>query len=664
MNLINKLCHVGDDAHSLEVDIVTAHSMFAKLFEPIQLGRMEVKNRVVMAPVATPLWSGDGTASERLRDFFKARADGGVGLIILGATLVSPGPLQRIDDDKFIPGLRQVVASLHDAGAKAALQLYHLGAVEAMYSPEKGDQSLAPSGLPAYPGGPNCKEMTTAEIRGVVQSFALAAERAKQAGFDAVELHAAHGYLIAQFISPLFNKRTDGYGGDVTRRGRFVLEIVKAIKAECGKDYPVIVRVSGEEYEEGGVKIGDTKLLACLLEEAGADAIHISYGTQVSPVPLSLAPACYPEGVLVHLAEQVKSVVNIPVIAVGKIKSPHFAEKVLQDGKADLIALGRALLADPEWPKKAEAGALADIRPCIGCNYCLLGMIDEPIGIKCTVNAAVGREEEYRIRKAEQRKKVVAVGGGPAGMEASRVAALRGHEVMLYEKQGQLGGQLLLARIPPYKDDMEELRDYLINQLGRLSIDIRLGEEFRVEELNGIRPDVVILATGVIPFVPEIPGIDGENVLTVEEVLSGREVGERVVVIGGELVGCETAEFLADRGKKVTIMRRGKEMATRLEPMTRSLLMRRLRQKGVEMVVGVRAYEQITERKLVFVNEHGLKESREFDTLVLACGALADDKLLQELGAKVAEIRMVGDCVKPRNLLSAIHEGAAVARQI
>ena len=664
MNLINKLCHVGDDAHSLEVDIVTAHSMFAKLFEPIQLGRMEVKNRVVMAPVATPFWSGDGTASERLRDFCKARADGGVGLIILGATLVSPGPLQRIDDDKFIPGFRQVVASLHDAGAKAALQLYHLGAVEAMYSPEKGDQSLAPSGLPAYPGGPNCKEMTTAEIRGVVQAFALAAERAKQAGFDAVELHAAHGYLIAQFISPLFNKRTDGYGGDVTRRGRFVLEIVKAIKAECGHDYPVIVRVSGEEYEEGGVKIEDTKLLACLLEEAGAAAVHISYGTQVSPVPLSLAPACYPEGVLVHLAEQVKSVVNVPVIAVGKIKTPHFAETVLQDGKADLIALGRALLADPEWPKKAEAGALADIRPCIGCNYCLQGMIDEPIGIKCTVNAAVGREEEYRIRKAEQRKKVVAVGGGPAGMEASRVAALRGHEVMLYEKQDQLGGQLLLARIPPYKDDMEELRDYLINQLGRLSIDIRLGEEFRVEELNGIRPDVVILATGVIPFVPEIPGIDRENVLTVEEVLSGREVGERVVVIGGELVGCETAEFLADRGKKVTIMRRGKEMATRLEPMTRSLLMRRLRQKGVEMVVGVRAYEQITERELVFVNEHGLKESREFDTLVLACGALADDKLLQELGAKVAEIRMVGDCVKPRNLLSAIHEGAAVARQI
>jgi len=664
MNSITKLCHAGDGAHSLEVYIVTAHSMFAKLFEPIQLGKMEVKNRIVMAPMATPLWSGDGTASERLRDFCKARADAGVGLVIVGATLVSPGLLQRIDDDKFIPGFRQLVASLHDAGAKAALQLYHMGAVEAMYSPEKGDQSIAPSGLPAYPGGPNCKEMTTAEIHDVVDAFALAGKRAKQAGFDAVELHAAHGYLIAQFISPLFNKRTDEYGGDVTRRCRFVLEIVKGIKAECGHDYPVIVRVSGEEYEEGGIKIGDTKLLARLLEEAGAAAVHVSHGTQVSPVPLSLAPACYPEGVLVYLAEQVKSAVNIPVIAVGKIKSPHFAEKVLQDGKADLIALGRALIADPEWLKKAEAGALADIRPCIGCNYCMQGMIDEPMGVKCTVNAAVGREEEYRIRKAEQRKKVIVVGGGPAGMEASRVAALRGHEVMLYEKQGELGGQLLLARIPPYKGDMEELRKYLVNQLGRLGIDMRLGEEFRVEELDRIRPDVVILATGVIPFVPQIPGIDGENVLTAEEVLSGREVGERVVVIGGELVGCETAEYLADKGKKVTIMRRGKEMATSIEPMARPLLLGRLNEKGVEMVVGVRAYEQITERELVFINEHGLKESREFDTLVLACGALADDKLLQELNAKVTEIRMVGDCVKPRNLSSAIREGAAVARQI
>jgi len=638
--------------------------MFAKLFEPIQLGRMEVKNRVVMAPVATPFWSGDGTASERLRDFCKARADGGVGLIILGATLVAPGLMQRIDDDKFIPGFRQVVASLHEAGAKAALQLYHLGAVEAMYSPERGDQALAPSGLPAYPGGPNCKEMTIEEIRRVVEAFALAAERAKQAGFDAVELHAAHGYLIAQFISPLFNKRTDDYGGDVTRRARFVLEIVKAIKAECGKDYPVIVRVSGEEYEEGGVKIEDTKLLARLLEEAGTAAVHISYGTQVSPVPLSLAPPCYPDGVLVHLAEQVKSVVNVPVIAVGKIKTPHFAEKVLQEGKADLIALGRALLADPEWAKKAEAGALADIRPCIGCNYCMQGMMDEPIGIKCTVNAAAGREEEYRIRKAEQRKKVVVVGGGPAGMEASRVAALRGHEVMLYEKQGELGGQLLLARIPPYKDDMEELRNYLINQLGKLSIDMRLGEEFRVEEVNGIRPDVIILATGIIPFVPEIPGVDRENVLGAEEVLSGCEVGERVVVVGGELVGCETAEFLADGGKKVTIMRRGREMATSIEPMARALLLRRLREKGVEMVAGVQAYERITERELVFINEHGLKDSREFDTLVLACGALADNSLAPKLTGKDADTHIIGDCRKPRNLVSAIHEGAAVAHQI
>ncbi|MFC1944765.1 FAD-dependent oxidoreductase [Chloroflexota bacterium] len=638
-------------------------SHFPRLFQPGSIGKLRLRNRIMMAPMGTGYEDDDGTAGRRLIDYFRVRS-GGVGLVIAGVAFLGPGGGLKLDGDEFISPLRSLVDAIHRGGTGACLQLGHLGAVAAIYPRASDLPPVAPSPVPLYAGGPVPKELTGAEIEGLVESFALAAGRARKAGFDCVELHGAHGYLISQFLSPLFNKREDEYGGEVRGRARFLLDIISAVRSKCGGDFPILVRLNGEEYEAGGVKIEDTKALAGLLEDAGADALHISYGTQTSPEPLAIAPSCHPQGLLVPLASEIKEAVDIPVITVGRIRSPYFAEEVIAEGKADFVALGRALLADPHWAEKAGKGEIEDIRPCIGCNSCVQGALAEGQGLRCAVNPELGREEEYEIKRTARPKKVVVVGGGPAGMEAGRVTALRGHRVTLYEKGPRLGGQLLAASRPPHKAEIEELTRHLATQLGKLGIELKLETEFTSDEAESSKPDTLILATGASPSLPDIPGVDRENVLTAEEVLLGRETGKRVAVIGGELVGCETAEYLAEGGREVVIMRRGRKMATNLGPVVRALLLRRLRQRGVRMITGVSSYREITADGISFVNSQGAEELIAADTVVLASGTAPNDNLLRELKGKVAEAYAIGDCAGPKNLLNAIHEGADIARRI
>jgi len=637
-----------------------------KLFEPLSIGEMRLRNRIVMPPMVTSFGSSDGHVTEHAIGYYEERAKGGVGLIIVEATCVdSPigklSPYQLvIDDDSFIPGLSDLARAIQEHGAKSAIQLHHAG----------GNTSSAVTGL--QPVGPSAvplqekdlpRELTLEEISEVTQRFARAAGRAKKAGFDGVEIHAAHGYLISQFLSSAFNKRQDDYGGSLANRARLLLEIIAATKEVVGQSYPVWCRVNGREYGiQGGITVEETQSVAQMVEEAGAVAVHVS-AFALGADPRNLPPAAQPRGALVRFAEAVKSVVSIPVITVGRI-DPLLGERILTEGRADLIAIGRGLLADPYLPQKAAAGRLEDIAPCIACGTCFVNINSQKDGMLCGVNPAVGNELEYAIEPAVKSKKVAVIGGGPAGMEAARVAALRGHQVVLFEKAEELGGQLTIATVPPYKSEIANLTQYLATQVHKAGVKLELGKEATASEVQMITPDAVILATGVTPFIPEIPGIERENVVIAEDVLAGRaRVGERAIVIGGELVGCETAEFLADAGKTVTITRRGPSMAAAVAPMIGQPLVGRLSAKGVTMLTGVK-YEEVNDEGLVITTGDGEKRTIPADTIVLAAGSRPNTELIQQLGDSIPELYQVGDCVQPQGIREAIADGLRIARAL
>jgi 2,4-dienoyl-CoA reductase-like NADH-dependent reductase (Old Yellow Enzyme family)/thioredoxin reductase len=633
-----------------------SHQQFSKLFQPGRIGSLELKNRLVMPPMATNYALKDGSVTPRQIEHYAERAKGGVGLVIVEISCVDfasgKGAARQIaiDDDRFIPGLSQLAEAIRQNGAKAAIQLHHAG--RQTWARLTGNQPVAPSAIQG-PEGEQPRELELSEIAALVNRFAEAAERAKKAGFDGVEIHGAHGYLVSQFLSPLSNRRQDAYGGSVENRARFLLEVIEAIRKRVGRDYPLWCRLSAMEIGvTDGITLEETQVVAQLAEKAGVDAIHVS-AHQITPA--RRPPMAQPPGIFVPLAEGIKKVVSVPVIAVGRI-TPELGERVLGEGKADFIAIGKALLADPHLPQKVAAGRMEDITPCICCLTCLDSTRWRREGICCVVNATLGREREYELKPAESPRKVVVVGGGPGGMEAARVAALRGHKVVLFDDGDELGGQLLLTIKPPYKDTIETFRQYLVGQVTKSGVELRLRQRFTPEMLNELKPDVVVVATGVKPFMPQIPGIQSQKVIQASAVLTGAEVGERVAVIGGELVGCETALYLIERGKKVTIMRRGPELATKVYQFIREPLLGRLQFKGATMLTGVE-YEEITEAGVVIKTGTGERKVVEADTVVLAAGAVPDTELLAALQDKVGRVFTVGDCVEPRGIRQAVEEG-------
>ncbi len=639
------------------------------LFSPLKIRGMELKNRIVMPPMVTLQGNPDGTVSDLFIDYYATRARGGAALITAEAMDVHPYThnldlgdrgFAAIYDDKFIPGLTRFTDAVHAAGAKASVQIYHSGRAMVMIDPSQ--PPLAPSALPC-PDGAVPRPLTVEEIEEIVEAFGEAARRAKEAGFDAVDIHGGHGYLIAQFMSALTNRRTDQYGGDLMGRLRFPMEVLRKIRRKVGDDFPIIFRYSADERIPGGRGIAESTMIAPLLSEAGADCLSITTGMHFT-LHYTVPAMEMPKGLNVEAAAAIKSAVDIPVIAVGRLNDPVIAESVLTEGKADLTAIGRGLIADPELPSKWQRRRTDDVRPCISCNQGCIGSMISGVPFSCLVNPTAGRENEMSFKSAPKPKRVVVVGGGPAGLEAANVAATRGHSVTLYEKADHLGGQFHTASLPPTKQEISPYLKYMENQVRQAGVNITLNRQLEASDIVDAGPDALVVATGGQPLIPDIPGSDGTNVVTAPDVLNGRiETGRRILVAGGGLVGCETALFLDALGKDVTIVEMMAELACDQIIVAREALLRKLDQTKIKQITSA-TIEKFTEDGAVLARDGNEEPLGGMDTVILAMGVVPLLGLTDAIQDKVPEIHLIGDAEKPSNAIDAIAAGARVGRQI
>jgi 2,4-dienoyl-CoA reductase (NADPH2) len=666
--------------------------MLKMLFSPIKVGKMELKNRIVM-PAMHYLPSWEGMLLPHHTDYFVERAKGGAALIIIGGCTIdeySGAPnMISVRDDQFIPGLAALVKAVQAHGTKIAAQLYHAGRfVHSMLL--GGKQAVSASPVRSKFTGETPRQLSIPEIKQVQKNYALAAARVKRAGFDGVEIIAAAGYLISQFLSPIVNRRTDEYGGKYENRMRFGLEVAHEVRREVGPDFPIIFRVAGNEFMEGGLDNKEAQIFCRALEKAGIDMINVTGGwheTRVPQITMGL-----PRGGFIYLAQGIKQAVSIPVMACNRINDPLLADQILRDGQADLIGFARGLIADPELPNKALQGRMDEINRCIGCNQGCFDPVFDQKPVTCLVNARAGAEGRLTIEPAARKKKVMVIGGGPAGMEVARVAAFRGHRVSLYEKAEKLGGQLLLAAAPPGRAEFLSFVSYLKTQMKVQKVAVHTRTEVTPEYVELEKPDAVVLATGAEPLVSVIKGIDRPNVVMAWDVLSGRaDAGKEVVVIGGGAVGLGTAIFLARKGtidgdtlrfllanqaetfetlnsllfrgvKKVTVVEMLNRLGQDLGRSTRWTIIQDLWRLSVKTMTHTRAKE-ITDAGVI-VDRAGREDLIRGDTIVVATGAKAVNALYEKLQGRAPEVYLIGDAKSPRKALEAVAEGLAVGRTI
>ena len=645
--------------------------MFSHIMQPGRIRNMELKNRIKFASTTTNFANHDGTVNDREVAFIAERAKGGAGLVTVGGAY--PHPLGKgymghlgASDDKFIPGLKRLADAIRENGGKSACQIMHTGRYAHVKEYGIADVPTGPSAVksPLRKFGES-RAMTREEVKEMIKLYGQAARRIKEAGFDAVEMRAHGGYLGASFLSPWANRRTDEYGGSLENRARFVLEFIQEVRKTVGKDYPLIMRLNASELMEGGNSDEDLRKIGKMIEEVGIDLMSLTVGWHESPWP-SITHEI-PPGHWLFLAKEMKKVLKIPVAMGYRLSKPELAEKAIAEGILDYWEMSRPMLADPYLPAKVAEGRPEDIAPCVACNQGCMSKIFDDEEICCILNPRLGREAnpKYQIKPVKKAKKVFVIGGGPGGLEAARIASQRGHNVTLFEKEEKLGGQLFIAAIPPHKHEMNSIREYLERQVRKTTATIKAGVEVNAKLIEKEKPDAVILASGILPLVPQIKGIDGSNAMSAEDVLWGlKEPGETVVVVGGEMVACETAELLADKGKKVTVVRRGPRMAVKVGPVQRGRLLTRLREKGVNLIPGVQKYEEISKEGLKLIDKDGNSQTIKADTVVYAVGVKANKELAGQLQGKVPALFSVGDCVEPRDIMAAIEEGCRVACEV
>lgn len=624
------------------------------LFQPITINGLKIKNRFVMPSMGTNFANPDHSVSDKLCGYIEARAKGGVGLIMMEYSAVDESGLSApfqlgVFSDSHIPGMSRLVEIAHRYNAKIGMQLQH-GGIQAVCAP---NGALGPSAVNG------AREMTKDDMQKVINAFAQAAARARRAGMDLVELHGAHGYLLNQFLSPHYNKRTDEYGGDLEGFLRFPLEVYRAVRDAVGPDFPVNFRLSGDERMADGCTVEDKVRIAKRLAEEGVNAIHVSGGLLES-IPYVITPGAIEPGYNVPAAEKIKQAVNIPVIVVGKLHDPDYAESLLKSGKADMIALGRAIYVDPEYPNKVYSGHEKDIRKCL---YCVQHCLDIPAG--CVQNPDLGFETVHDYTPARQPRKVLVIGGGPGGLEAALTAARRGHGVVLCEKASELGGNIRLARIPPFKSRINEIVDYRAGQLERLGVDIRLNTEADLELVHEINPQAVVVASGSEPLIPPIPGIRGEGVVTADDVLNGKaSPSGRVVIIGGGMVGVETAEAIMERCEKVTVVEMRDTVAPDMPNITKIVMMERIGGK-VEILTGTAV--KGVEFPDVLVEKNGeTSRLKDCDMVIVAAGYRSAENISGKIAEALPNVALytVGDATRARTAWQAIQEGNHAGRMI
>jgi len=660
---------------------------YVRLFEPVTINRLRVANRTVM-PAMGLHFTDDYAFNERYSAFYRRRAHGGVGLMIVGPLAIDlkggAPVMPGLFDDTNLPVLGKLLAELHrDTEAKLGVQLFHMGrnAPARLFT---GEPALAPSAVRSRLTGDVPKAMTEEDIDRVQDAFAQAAIRAVAAGFDFIEIIACTGYLISQFLSPLTNHRTDGYGGSWENRMRFGLEVIRRVRAAVGPGVALGIRVAGNDFMEGSNGNGESALFCAEAEKAGADAVNVTGGWHETTVPQ--LTSAVPPGAYAYLARGIREKVSVPVFASNRLGDPAVAERVLRSGSADLVCWGRPLIADPDLPRKVKEGRRDEIVRCVSCNQGCFDSIFLGRGIFCAVNPRVGREEQELPARASRPRKIWVAGGGPAGMQFALTASGLGHDVTLFEKEGCLGGQIDVASRPPGKGELVYIRDGLEKRLKLEGVAVRCGRPLTAQDVREAAPDCVVVATGARPLRISVPGVDGAQVVDAWDVLVGRvpRIGDRVVVVGGNAVGLETAEWIASdglpdaetfaflacheaedgetlkrlsrsNGRRITVIDMADRIGANVGPSTRWVLMQSLRRHGVTLRPRARLLE-ITVDAVIVETDAGT-ESIGADTVVLAVGSRPMNELAEDCRALGVPVILIGDAKAPRKFSDAIAEG-------
>ncbi|MEJ2723410.1 MAG: FAD-dependent oxidoreductase [Deltaproteobacteria bacterium] len=635
------------------------------LFTPFLFKNIQLKNRIVMPPLASFLIQDDGSVTDKTIEHYRRRAAGGPAMVIMEAHAVSPEGVvsnhqARIYEDRFIEGLSRIVKVIRGEGAVPAIQIHHAGRQTS--ARVIGQKPFAPSNLPCPTIRGDVEPLTIDGIQRIVRHFGEAARRAVEAGFELLEIHGAHGYLINQFMSRFSNIRKDEYGGDAAGRARFAVEIVREVRRTIGPDFPLSFKISAQEFVTNGLTVEESLEILKQIIPAGVDMVQVSAGNDASPEwicqPMFMEKAC-----LADSAGVIRNALKMPVMAVGRINDPQVADAIIAEGKADLVCMGRGLLADPEMPKKAQEGRLDDIRICIACNTCMESIFRRG-RVECLVNPTLGREKEMELKPAETRKKVMVVGGGPGGLHVAWVAARRGHDVHLYEKQGQLGGQLNLGSVTKYKKELLSLIGFQKRQVEKSGIKIHLNCEVTLETVDREKPDVVVLSTGSIPVAPPLPGMDKPIVRTLAQVFNGEHLaGKKSVVVGGGATGCEVAHHLSESGCSVTIVEQLDKLAGQLESITRKVLLKQLKDNNVRFLTGF-SLAKIEDHGVVVANSDGEESFIEAEAVVIAIGNRPDNRLYEQIKSTGTPVYQIGDCLEPRSAKAAIFEAADIGRAI